>query len=145
MSESGNKFDREFLKDLEDNKHLVISGISQEAIAIATRVCEQVKINHQPVQPENELPELIICAAAKDPDNNKVYISMRHGDEMFWQQLDAEYTHGDKNCCHFEQGFYTNKLRFVSREEAHIIAEQNNQIKRLCPTGSKRLYSEMLY
>ena len=98
-----------------------------------------------PVQAENELSELIICAAAKDPDNNKVYISMRHGDEMFWQQLDAEYTHGDKNCCHFEQGFYTNKRRFVSREEAYIIAEQNNQIKRLCPTDSKHLYSEMLY
>ena len=50
---------------------------------------------------------------------------------------------------HFEQGFLTNKYRFVSRKEAWDIAIQQNQIKRLCPTGSTnpnpKLFSEMLY
>ena len=50
---------------------------------------------------------------------------------------------------HFEQGFLTNKYRFVSRKEAYVIAKAQNQIKRLCPTGSTnpnpKLFSEMLY
>ncbi|EQA7786777.1 hypothetical protein ACX818_001371 [Acinetobacter baumannii] len=47
------------------------------------------------------------------------------------------------------QGFITNKYRFVTREEAWIIAEQQNQI--LCRVGGDmkdgvgRLYSENLY
>lgn len=100
---------------------------------------------HTPVKPDESLPELIVCAANKDPDTGVVYPCVRHGCEIFWGLIDAQYPDGKKNCIRFEQGFLTNKYRFVNRKEAYEIAVLNNQIKRLCPTGSDRLYSEMLY
>lgn len=97
-----------------------------------------------PIACSERLPELIICAANRDPETRKIYLCVRHGCDMFWQQIDDEY--GEDFCCqNFEEGFYTNHLRFVCREEAYIIANDNGQIKRLCPTNSNRLYSEMLY
>ena len=97
-----------------------------------------------PVDPKDSLPELIVCAANRDPDTGIVYPCVRHGCEIFWGLIDAQFLDG-KDCVHFEQGFLTNKYRFVDRLEAYQIAKDNNQIKRLCPTGSNRLYSEMLY
>ena len=97
-----------------------------------------------PVDPKDSLPELIVCAANRDPDTLVVYPCVRHGCEIFWGLIDAQFP-DDKDCVHFEQGFLTNKYRFVDRLEAYQIAKDNNQIKRLCPTGSNRLYSEMLY
>lgn len=102
-------------------------------------------MSNYPVDPTEHLPEVIICAANRDPDSNKIYISMRHGDELFWQQIDDEYKDPNKCCQHFEEGFYTNYRRFVNRKEAYIMALANNQIRRKCPTGSNLLYSEMLY
>lgn len=97
-----------------------------------------------PVNPRYLLPELIVCAANRDPDTGIVYPCVRHGCEIFWGLIDAQFPDG-KRCVHFEQGFLTNKYRFVDRLEAYQIAKDNNQIKRLCPTGHNRLYSEMLY
>lgn len=98
-----------------------------------------------PVSHEEFLPELIVCAANKDPDSGVVYPCVRHGCEIFWGLIDDKYNDPNKSCVHFEQGFLTNKYRFVDRLEAYKIAMDNNQIKRLCPTGSNQLYSEMLY
>ena len=102
-----------------------------------------------PVNPEDSLPELIVCAANKDPETQVVYPCVRHGCEIFWGLIDAQFPHGSKKVMHFEQGFLTNKYRFVSRTEAWNIAIQQKQIKRLCPTGSTtpnpKLFSEMLY
>lgn len=44
-----------------------------------------------------------------------------------------------------EQGFLTSKNRFVSREEALIIALKQNQIKDMNEIRSDKLYSEDLY
>lgn len=98
-----------------------------------------------PVKSEDDLPELIVCAANKDPDTLVVYPCVRHGCEIFWGLIDAQWKHEEKDCMNFEQGFLTNKYRFVDREEAYNIAAINGQIKRLCPTRSNKLYSEMLY
>lgn len=97
-----------------------------------------------PVEPRQTLPELIICSAAQNPETLEVYLSLRHGDEYFWKHHDDQYKK-DVSCMRYVQGFITNKKRFVNREEAYIIASENNQIRRLCPTRSNRLYSEMLY
>lgn len=98
----------------------------------------------EPADPEESLDELIVCAANKDPDTGVVYPCVRHGCEIFWGLIDAQFTEG-KNCVHFVQGFLTNRRRFVDRYEAYKIATTNHQIRRRCPTGSNRLYSEMLY
>ena len=89
--------------------------------------------------------EFIVCAANRDPDTMVVYPCVRHGCEIFWGLIDAQWPDGTKNCIAFDQGFLTNKYRFVDREEGYEIAVTQNQIRNLCPTGSKTLYSEMLY
>ena len=90
--------------------------------------------------------ELIVCAANKDPDNGLVYPCVRHGCEIFWALIDDKYPNEDKDCNHFEQGFLTNKMRFVDRKEAWKIASNANQIRRKLPSDdSERLYSENLY
>lgn len=102
-----------------------------------------------PVTPEDSLPVLIVCAANKDPETGIIYPCVRHGCEIFWGLLDAQYEHGTKSAIRFEQGFLTNKYQFVTRTEAYKIAKEQGQIKRLCPTGSTKenpeLFSEMLY
>ena len=53
---------------------------------------------------------------------------------------------GYKNLLKTEQGFYTNWQRFVSREEAMVIAREQAQLFR--PEGTHNpdvLYSECLY
>lgn len=97
-----------------------------------------------PVKPEELLPELVVCSAARNPITNEVFISLRHGDSLFWAHFDARFS-CDAACLDFEQGFITNRQRFVTREEAYEIALENNQIRRASPTAAKRLYSEMLY
>lgn len=102
-----------------------------------------------PVKPTESLPELIVCAANQDPETQLIYPCVRHGCEIFWGLIDDRFPHGTKKVIHFLGGFLTNKYRFVSRKKAYQIALANNQIKRLCPTGSTKkrpeLFSEMLY
>ena len=126
-----------------NNEWSSVSSISGQCVEI--EVLQQAYAKVAPVQPRDVLDEYIVCAANKDPDNNVVYPCVRHGCEIFWGLIDDKYQHGDKDCNHFKQGFLTNKYRFVDRYEAYEIATKQNQIRRLCPTGSKRHYSEMLY
>ena len=126
-----------------NNKWSNGSEISDQCIELDVLLASYKKL--APVQPRDVLSEFIVCAANKDPDSGVVYPCVRHGCEIFWGLIDDKYDHGEKDCNHFKQGFLTNKYRFVDRYEAYEIAVRQNQIRRLCPTGSKRLYSEMLY
>ena len=44
-----------------------------------------------------------------------------------------------------EQGFVDQHGKFLTREEAHIIATENNQFFRRCGGDKETLYSENLY
>lgn len=92
-------------------------------------------------EPRVVIPERIVCAAAMDPMTQEVYLSVRHGDELFWKVF------GDKwSAVHLVQGFITNRKRFVGRREAFIIASEQNQIIRKSGNpNSKELFSEDLY
>ena len=97
-----------------------------------------------PVLPKDELPELIVCSANKDPDNQVIYPCIRHGCEIFWGLIDK--LNPDQDCNNFEQGFLTNKYRFVNRKEAWDIAIQQKQIRRSLPCDHlKELFSKHLY
>lgn len=92
-------------------------------------------------------PELIVCAAVKffnicDPSIEINVPSVRHFDP-FTHAILEQFSYNEWN--QKEQGFLTNKMRFVSRKEALEIAKANNQIR--CDIGyePKELYSEMLY
>lgn len=74
----------------------------------------------------------------------KVVCGVRHGDETMFtdDDLDIYVEMFD------EQGFMTNKLRFVDRQEAWVIANRENQIIKLVGGNNVdggTLFSENLY
>lgn len=104
------------------------------------------------------IPERIVCSACqvfadeKDGTNedgslivHEVY-GLRHYDPLMRKQikeLEKQYNYA---LLDYEQGFLTNKGRFVGREEALKIAKEQGQILRL--SGSPNpdiLFSEDLY
>lgn len=94
----------------------------------------------------NELPELVVCAANRH--EGVVYCGARHFDKIIWEQMRAtEHPSVPGKCFALsEQGFITNRGRFVTRSEAFIIAKENDQIIRICGNPeSTELFSENLY
>ena len=89
------------------------------------------------------MEERIVSAANRSPEG-LVVMCVRHGCDLFFGVVDQMF---DENKCYldWEQGFVTNKYRFVSREEAWIIAEKQGQIIRDHDLCVGTLYSEHLY
>ncbi|CDF98294.1 hypothetical protein ACIRXL_02895 [Avibacterium paragallinarum] len=103
-------------------------------------------------------PELIVCAAIKFIERTQKEIDLnRKGTEFIVPMvrhyspdgqdvLDSLYPiYENKELEEIEQGFLTNKSRFVNRKEALAIAKANNQIKFDIGYEPDELYSEMLY
>lgn len=103
-------------------------------------------------------PELIVCAAIKFIERNQKDINLcREGSELIIPMVrhyspdgqdvleSIQPVYEEKQLQELEQGFITNKGRFVDRTEALAIAKANDQIR--CDIGyePKELYSEMLY
>lgn len=88
------------------------------------------------------VPERIVCAANRFEDGT-IVLGVRHGCEVMLYTVKRI---GEKNIMNTDQGFYTNWQRFVTREEAMVIAKEQGQIYR--PEGTHNpdvLYSECLY
>jgi len=93
-----------------------------------------------------EIGERIVCAACKHDE--VIFAGVRHFDKVMHTQIANAFREEDlpRVASEMEQGFITTKYRFVTREEAWIIAEQRGQITRQCGNpNSKVLYSEHLY
>lgn len=102
------------------------------------------------------MEEMIVCSAVKGKINNIEYVVLgsRHYDKIMRSQiavLNQAYSIVGATFKNDEQGFYTNKERFVSRKEAMKIAIARKQIKRLVGSqhvadlSEQELYSENLY
>ena len=89
------------------------------------------------------MEERIVSAANRSPEG-LVVMCVRHGCDLFFGVVDEMFDE-DKSYLDWEQGFVTNKYRFVSREEAWIIAEKQGQIIRDHDLCVGTLYSEHLY
>lgn len=94
------------------------------------------------------MEERIVSAAMKMP-NDIVVLCIRHSDVHFQNIIDV-FSKGNETTArnlswNSEQGFITNKNRFVSRKEAWIIAETAGQIIRNKEQNVGTLYSEHLY
>lgn len=105
-----------------------------------------------------DIPERIVCSACQvfvderdgtlengDYIIHEVY-GMRHYDQFMLKQLNTLEKQYKYPLLDFEQGFLTNKGRFVGREDAMRIAKEQGQIIRL--SGSPNadiLFSEDLY
>lgn len=85
------------------------------------------------------LPQRIVCAALRL--DGQIICGARHFDSIMHQQIALT----GKRWNRAEQGFIDNKGNFLTREEAYIIAEKENQIRRICVPGSRELFSENLY
>lgn len=90
--------------------------------------------------------ERIVCAANRLKDGT-ILLGVRHWDTLMvetYKRLKVVETDLDRAGA--EQGFMTNKRRFVTRKEAMVIAKEQNQI--YDPKGTydpATLYSECLY
>lgn len=94
------------------------------------------------------MEERIVSAAMKMP-NNVIVMCIRHSDTHFQIIVDV-FSNGDEITARHlswnsEQGFITNKNRFVSRKEAWVIAENAGQIIRNKDQNVGTLFSEHLY
>ena len=106
-------------------------------LPIGTKTPPTVDKTHIP-----SLPELIVCAAAKN-EAGEVICSIRHFDKLMNDQMDLSPNNWDNR--EIVQGFITNRNRFVDRVEGLAIATAQKQIKRMVGGGDKFLSSEMLY
>lgn len=86
----------------------------------------------------------IVSAACKPKDVDIIITSPRHLDSICRGVLEKLGLKG-YNITPKGQGFVDQYCTFFSREEAHIIAKANNQIRRRCGGDSETLYSENLY
>lgn len=94
----------------------------------------------------------IVCAANKytfkmidGTTKDLIICGVRHYDNLMHEQikmLDAKLW---ENKIKEIQGFLDNKGGFLTREEAWIVAEAENQIARRCGGDGKKLFSENLY
>lgn len=105
-----------------------------------------------------DIPERVVCSACqvfvdkRDGTNedgseiiHEVY-GVRHYDQFMHKQLDALEKNYKYPLLNWEQGFLTNKGRFVGRKEAMKIAKAQNQVIRLSGSpDSDILFSEDLY
>lgn len=94
------------------------------------------------------MDEVIVCAAIRHNKTGVIIASIRHFDDIMRNQIKQLNPTDDKEIRiewnGSEQGFLTNKYRFVSRQEAWEIALKQGQIKRKVSSEGK-LYSENLY
>lgn len=87
------------------------------------------------------MQERIVCAAIHNPEDIDmageplIYCGLRHPN-ILWQSKSISRDP-------YHQGFLTSTGRFVSREEALIIALNNNQV--IGEIYGNELYSENLY
>lgn len=91
----------------------------------------------------NPKPSSWIVAAACRTQDGLIFVGARHWDTLMRAQAAAaNFSPADNPRC--DQGFIDNNRDFHTRQQAYVIAEQNDQIKQT--TGSAgTLYSEDLY
>ena len=90
------------------------------------------------------LKKVIDGVLPKNCDRGLVVLGHRHG-QCIWTMGSLiglrSVTNAEDGVGDYEQGFLTNKNRFVGREEGAIIAFNANQIDK----ETQRLYSEYIY
>lgn len=105
-----------------------------------------------------DIPERIVCSACQvfvdtrdgtNEDGSEIIhtvYGLRHYDPFMHKQLNELEKSYKYPLLDWEQGFLTNKGRFVSRKEAMEIAKAQNQVIRLSGSpNSDILFSEDLY
>ena len=88
----------------------------------------------------NVTPRIIVCAAMSK--EGRIVTGSRHFDQVMRSQMEAsEGIKWWRNC---EQGFIDQFGDFLNRDDAWVVAEEQDQIRRDVSTKG-HLYSENLY
>ena len=85
----------------------------------------------------------IVCAAIRVDD--EIIWGARNFDEIMYIQIDRKDEEHRLKWRKAEQGFIDQFGNFLTREEAYIIAERNNQIINSIGYKGNKLFSEHLY
>ncbi len=88
------------------------------------------------------MKQRIICAAIKHKLVKIIIIGPRHYDKLMSSQIKVSDYIGWANA---DQGFIDQHGTFLTREEAYIVANENNQIIRRVGGDEGKLFSENLY
>jgi hypothetical protein len=107
---------------------------------------------------------LVVCAANRHKETGRIILGARHWDDQMRSQVLPNYKEiitgiegGDLTVLKlfkstyqslfiaWDQGFIDQRLNFLTREEAYVIAKENNQIRFRCGGDEGVLYSENLY
>jgi hypothetical protein len=83
--------------------------------------------------------EVIVCAAIRKDE--LIILGIRHFDDFMRKQISQML----EICQDWEQGFMTNKSRFVTRDEAWTIAQARDQLRWGKDRSPGPLFSEDLY
>lgn len=85
----------------------------------------------------------IVCAAIRV--DNEIICGARHFDQVMYTKIDRKDEEHRLKWRKAEQGFIDQFGNFLTREEAYIIAERNNQIINFIGYKGNKLFSEHLY
>lgn len=93
------------------------------------------------------MKERIICAAIQIVETGKVFYGHRHDQCINSMNSELGWTMNRRQISQVKkvQGFVTSNGRFVDREEALIIALENDQVLDKSNIRGDSLYSEDLY
>ena len=83
----------------------------------------------------------VVCAALRNGD--RIICGPRHFDSIMRQQVAA--SEGIEFWRRADQGFVNQYGEFLGREEARMVALDNNQVANRCGGDQTQLYSENLY
>jgi len=95
--------------------------------------------------PSHYAPPRVVCAALRE-DGGEIILGPRHLDDAMRVQIAHSQTPDLRYWSQAEQGFIDQYGRFLTREEAFVIATEAGQFFRECGSeASGLLYSENLY
>ena len=104
-------------------------------------LCAAVWYKEFPHIKNNEVP--LDRYLPKNCESGAVFTGIRHGQCIYTKCAVTGLR--DAESGENEQGFLTSKNRFVSREEALVIALRENQVMNIKEIRGNRLFSEDLY
>ena len=94
---------------------------------------------------DSSIPQLVVCAAIRRKDTGEIIVSARHYDPIMRAIINRDSAERYNLWFTAEQGFIDNHGKFLTREEARVIATAQGQIRRRCGGDEFRLFSENLY
>jgi hypothetical protein len=122
-----------FIDMLEDDQQPPDEGLD------ATICCASSESEWKPDY--TKTPRRVVCAANRHHHSRLVICGARHWDKVMRAQAVALGTPSEE----WDQGFIDQFGCWMTREEAWIVAANQNQIRRRCGGDGERLFSENLY